>query len=116
MKNLILAAKMLGAFAMLSPDGFTIDKNTLEPITSGYCVAVADTQNSFGSDGALNVVNYASDNDNIKAFGGWFNQQNGLFYYDAVIVVNDLQTALRLGRENKQIAIFDLNRMKEITL
>jgi len=101
---------------MLSPDGFTIDKNTLEPITSGYCVAVADTQNSFGSDGALNVVNYASDNDNIKAFGGWFNQQNGLFYYDAVIVVNDLQTALRLGRENKQIAIFDLNRMKEITL
>ena len=38
------------------------------------------------------------------------------YYFDAVIIVNDLETAKRLGRENKQIAIFDLENLQEIRL
>lgn len=116
MKNLILGAKLLEAFAAQSPEGFTIDKNTLKPITKGFSVAVADTQNSFNTEGAAAVVNFANANENIKAFGGWYNSDNGLFYYDAVIICNTLEEAVKLGKLNKQIAIFNLNNMQEITL
>lgn len=116
MVNLALSFEMLQAVATMNPDGFTVDKNTFEPITSGYSVAVAETQNSFGNYGAAKVVSYANKHEEITALGGWYNSKNGQFYFDAVIIVNDLETAIRLGRENGQIAIFDLNSMQEIEL
>jgi len=48
--------------------------------------------------------------------GGWLNEKNGEYYYDAVMVVDELRTALFLGFRNKQIAIFDLEKGKEIKL
>ena len=116
MMNLALSFEMLQAVAIACPDGFTVDKNTFEPITSGYSVAVADTQNSFGNYGAAKVVSYANKHNEIKALGGWYNSKNGQFYYDAVIIVDTLEEALKLGRENGQLAIFDLNNMQEIEL
>lgn len=114
--NLALSFEMLQAVATMSPDGFTVNKNTFEPIVSGYSVAVKETQNSFGNYGAAKVVSYANKHEEIKALGGWYNSKNNQFYFDAVIIVNDLETAIRLGRENGQIAIFDLNNMQEIEL
>ena len=116
MMNLALSFEMLQAVAIACPDGFTVDKNTFEPITSGYSVAVADTQNSFGNYGAAKVVSYANKHNEIKALGGWYNSKNGQFYYDAVIIVDTLEEAMKLGRENGQLAIFDLNNMQEIEL
>jgi fructokinase len=116
MMNLALSFEMLQAVAIACPDGFTVDKNTFEPITSGYSVAVADTQNSFGNYGAAKVVSYANNHSEIKALGGWYNSKNGQFYYDAVIIVDSLEEALKIGRENNQLAIFDLNNMQEIEL
>jgi fructokinase len=116
MMNLALSFEMLQAVAIACPDGFTVDKNTFEPITSGYSVAVADTQNSFGNYGAAKVVSYANKHNEIKALGGWYNSKNGQFYYDAVIIVDSLEEALKIGRENNQLAIFDLNNMQEIEL
>ena len=116
MMNLALSFEMLQAVATMSPDGFTVNKNTFEPITSGYSVAVAETQNSFGNYGAAKVVSYANKHKEINALGGWYNSKNNKFYFDAVIVVDTLQEAIRLGRENGQIAIFDLNKMQEIEL
>jgi len=116
MKNLILGAKLLEAFAVQNPDGFTIDKNTLKPITKGFSVAVSETQNSFNTEGAAAVVNFANANENIKAFGGWYDKESGLFYYDAVIICNTLEEAVKLGKLNKQLAIFDLNKLQEIRL
>ena len=116
MMNLALSFEMLQAVATMSPDGFTVNKNTFEPITTGYSVAVKETQNSFGNYGAAKVVSYANKHQEINALGGWYNSKNNKFYFDAVIIVNDLETAIRLGRENGQIAIFDLNNMQEIEL
>lgn len=116
MMDLMLSFEMLQAVAIACPDGFTVDKNTFEPITSGYSVAVADTQNSFGNYGAAKVVSYASKHNEIKALGGWYNSKNGHFYYDAVIIVDSLEEAIKIGRENKQLAIFDLNNLQEIEL
>lgn len=106
----------LAAIAMANKEGFTVDAANLQPVTSGYAVAVADTQNSFGLDGLANVVKYVSEHPEINAFGGWYNEDNNQFYFDATVIVDDLQTAKDLGRYNNQIAIFDLANMKEIKL
>lgn len=116
MRNLMLSFEMLQAVAIMSPDGFTINKNTFEPITSGFSVAVKDTQNSFDAAGAARVVAYAAKHPEINALGGWYNSDNKKYYFDAVIVCDNLSDALELGKVNEQIAIFDLNTLTEIRL
>lgn len=106
----------LAAIAMANKEGFTVDAANLQPVTSGYAVAVAETQNSFGFEGLANVVKYVSAHPEINAFGGWYNSEDNKYYYDATVIVNDLEAAKELGRVNKQIAIFDLANLKEIRL
>lgn len=98
----------LATIAMNNKDGFTVNAANLQPVKRGYAVAVADTQNSFGFSGLANVVKYVSDHPEINAFGGWYNSQNNMYYFDAIVIVEDLAAALELGRINKQIAIYDL--------
>lgn len=116
MEKMLFTFEMLQTVAATFPNGFTCDKNTFKPITTGYAVAVADTQNSFGSAGAAKVAAYVCTHKEVAAVGGWFNTDNNQYYYDAVIICKDLQTATKIGRLNKQIAIFDLDNLKEIRL
>ena len=116
MMNLALSFELLQSVATMSPDGFTVNKETFEPITAGYSVAVAETQNSFDNAGCARVVAYAAKHNEVNALGGWLNTENGKYYYDAVIVCENLQDAIELGKANGQIAIFDLNNMVEIRL
>lgn len=112
-------AKVLAALAVIAaqnPEGYTVDAQTLQPVTSGYAVALAATQNSFGPEGLNRVVNYVAAHNGVNAFGGWMDQETGLYYYDATVIVNDLDVALALARENDQLAIFDLNTFAEIRL
>ena len=109
-------AAIIAAIAAANPAGFTVNAQTFEPITSGYAVAVLDTQNSFNAEGAARVMEYVNNHPEVNAVGGWYNSENGRFYYDATIVVNDLATAVELGKANQQIAIFDLNNLEEIRL
>lgn len=106
----------LAAIAINNKEGFTVNAANLQPVTTGYAVAVADTQNSFGFEGLANVVKYVSEHPEANAFGGWYNSENNMYYYDATVIVNDLEAAKELGRINKQIAIFDLANLKEIRL
>ena len=106
----------LATIAMANKDGYTVNAETLQPVTSGYAVAVADTQNSFGFEGLANVVQYVSEHPEVNAFGGWYNSENNMYYYDATVIVDDLDAAMELGRINNQIAIFDLANLKEIRL
>lgn len=106
----------LANIAIANKDGYTVNAATLQPVKSGYAVAVADTQNSFGLEGLANVVKYVEEHPEINAFGGWYNSENGKFYFDATIIVDDLNQALELGRVNKQIAIFDLKNSLPIDL
>lgn len=106
----------LTTIAMNNKDGFTVDAATLQPVKTGYAVAIADTQNSFGLEGLANVVKYVSDHPEINAFGGWYNSQNNMYYFDATVIVEDLAAALELGRINLQIAIFDLSNGLPIDL
>lgn len=106
----------LATIAINNKAGFTVNAATLQPVTKGYAVAVADTQNSFGFEGLVNVVKYVDDHSEINAFGGWYNTENNMYYFDATVIVNDLESAKELGRINKQIAIFDLANLEEIRL
>lgn len=106
----------LATIAINNKDGFTVNAANLQPVTKGYAVAVADTQNSFGFEGLANVVKYVNDHSEINAFGGWYNTENNMYYFDATVIVNDLESAKELGRINKQIAIFDLANLEEIRL
>ena len=116
MEKLMFTFEMLQTVAATFPGGFTCDKNTFQPITSGFAVAVAETQNSVDNYGAAKVAAYVCAHDEINAVGGWFNTENKKYYYDAVIVVKDLETAVSLGKANKQIAIFNLDTLEEIRL
>ena len=101
--------KALTAIAAANLEGYTVDAKTLEPITSGYAVAVLDTQNSFGTEGLERVINYVTTHKEINAFGGWFNKEDGQFYFDATVVVKDFNRAIDLARMNKQIAFYCLH-------
>lgn len=111
-----LLFSMLSAVAANNKEGYTVDAATLQPITKGYAVAVAATQNNFGPEGLARVIEYARTHKDVNAFGGWYNEENGLYYYDAVIIADSLADALELGKSNAQIAIFDLQNCKEIRL
>lgn len=111
--SLLLA---LAAIATTNKEGFTVNAATLQPVTAGYAVAVAGTQDSFGLEGLANVVKYVSVHPEVNAFGGWYNSENNMYYFDATVIVDDLEAAKELGRANKQIAIFDLANLGEIRL
>lgn len=111
MKELFFA---VAAIAAQNPHGFTISLETLEPVKNGYCIALAETQNSFGAVGLEKVLTVAQQKN--TAVGGWYDSKSGLYYYDAVIVCDSLEDALLLGKLNNQIAIFDLNAKQEIRL
>lgn len=115
MKKQTLFATLF-AIATQQADGFTVNANTLENITSGYAVAMAETQNSFGAEGLQKVIAFAKANKNVNAFGGWYDKKSGLYYWDAVVIVDDYEYAKSLGRQNKQLAIFDLTNCREIRL
>lgn len=106
----------LATIAMNNKEGFTVHASNLQPVKTGYAVAVADTQNSFGFAGLANVVKYVEEHPEINAFGGWYNCENDMYYFDATVIVDDLAAAKELGRLNKQIAIFDLENLEEIRL
>ena len=120
-KNLVLSS--VAAIAAINPDGFTVNAATLQPVTSGYAVALKRTQNSFGAEGLAKVANVIDElqasgnlNGRILAFGGWYDSESGLFYYDATVIYQDREKAIEAGRANEQIAIFDLSNLEEIRL
>ena len=120
-KNLVLSS--IAAIAAINPDGFTVNAATLQPVTSGYAVALKRTQNSFGAEGLAKVANVIEElqasgnlNGRILAFGGWYDSESGLYYYDATVIYQDREKAIEAGRANEQIAIFDLSNLEEIRL
>ena len=106
--------KAIFEIAKQNPDGFTVDLTTLKKVTKGISVAYLETQDSFGENGLKRVLNNALEHE--KKVGGWLNEENNLFYFDSIRIFTNLEEAKQFGRENKQIAIFDLSHLKLIKL
>lgn len=120
-KNLVISS--VAALAALNPEGFTVNAATLQPVSKGFAVALKQTQNSFGAEGLAKVVNVIEElkasgnlNGRTLAFGGWYDSESGLYYYDATVIFEDRAEAIEAGRANEQIAIFDLVNLEEIRL
>lgn len=112
-----LSFATLAAVAAANPSGFTVNAFTGIVPSSGYCVALAATQDSHGPEGLARVLELInSGTTRAEYVGGWLDQESGLYYYDATVVVNNLADALELGRVNGQLAIFCLDTMEEIRL
>ena len=106
----------IAAIAAVNPEGFTVYAKTLQSVTSGYAVAVKATQNSFGADGLVSVVEYAENNKDITAVGGWLDSETGAYYYDAVVIVKTEYEARAIAEREEQKAFFYLHEMKEYRL
>ena len=114
MNNLFTTLTMISA---ANPGGFTYNVNNNCLQSSGYAVALNATQNSFGAAGLESVINLvAAGTLGATCIGGWLDEVTGLYYYDAVVIVEDRDAAIILGREQQQIAIFDLSNSIEIRL
>lgn len=100
--------------AKANKDGFTIELESLKHVTSGIVVAYKETQNSFDVEGLKKCLKHALEHD--KVIGGWFNEENEKFYFDSCKIFTDLNEAIEFGRLNEQIAIFDLDNLREIRL
>lgn len=93
-KNLVISS--VAAIAALNPEGFTVNAANLQPVTTGYAVALKKTQNSFGAEGLAKVANVIDElqasgnlNGRTLAFGGWYASESGLYYYDATVIFED---------------------------
>ena len=120
-KNVVISS--VAAIAVMSPEGFTVNASNLQPVTTGFAVAMKQTQNSFGAEGLAKVANVIEElqassemNGRTLAFGGWYDSESGLYYYDATVIFEDRAEAIEAGRANEQIAIFDLANLEEIRL
>lgn len=120
-KDLVIST--IAAIAAQNPEGYTVNAATLQPITSGYAVALLVTQDSFGVKGLKKVVdvidkmqNQGEASRDSLAFGGWYDTKSGRYYYDATVIVKDRTEAMELARVNGQLAIYDLDNLDEIRL
>lgn len=100
--------------AKQNPYGFTYNLNTKTFVKFGICVAYNATQNSFDEAGAASAIAHALNHCGI--IGGWFNSENGRYYFDSVRIFRDRNEAIAFGLAEKQIAIFDLTNLNEIKL
>lgn len=106
--------KKVKEIAQANKEGFTISLLDFKTPKKGFCVAMQLTQNHFGDEGLKKVIEIAKQSTFLV--GGWYNDCENLFYYDCSMIIQDLETALKLGKANQQKAIFDLENQKVILL
>ena len=109
-------ADSVWVFSQTRPEGFTLDIRTWQEPGEGISVAYAETQNRHDREDLDYVVTHASSHEGY--IGGWFNSQDGLYYFDSVRLFpeDSLGKAEAFGRLNGQDAIFVLSKGKEIRI
>ena len=108
-----LLTRLVWHEATAKPLGGTLTLPDLLPPTTGFIVAVAATQDSFGIEGCESTVRHA-----LKAglLIGWWTNEDGEVQFDACLQIADRQAAEDRGRAEGQRAIFDLDTLTEIRL
>ena len=109
---------------ILENNGATFNPRNNELVISGYaCSGIKENETIINGKVTENdLVEYlnkfqADFTNNDKAMlGVWYNTENDKTYLDTSFVHNDLQSALQSAKELQELAIFDLNELKEIWL
>ena len=82
--------------------------------TEGIAVSYAATQNSHSRNQLDKVVSHALEHDGYV--GGWLNKDSGLYYFDSTRLFpeDQLDEALKFGKENGQYSVFILSSGVEV--
>ena len=109
-------ADKVWAFSQSHPDGFTLDIHTMTCPTEGIAVSYAATQDSHSRDQLESVVSHALQHDGYV--GGWYNSDNGLYYFDSTRLFPEdaLAAAIQFEKENGQHSVFILSTSTDIPL
>lgn len=99
-----------------NPSGFTIAPDMLTEPTEGYAVSKQDTRGLHGTVGFLTALAYALEHG--SHFGGWLDEESGLWHWDAtrVFPMGQLREAVQSAKDQRQIALFDIANGVEIRL
>lgn len=67
------------------------------------------------------IRDYITKNEDLlsnpeNSIGTWFNDKDGLTYLDISRTTDDLAEAIAIGKANKELAIFDLAKLEDISL
>ena len=113
-KSISTVADKIWAFASRHPEGFTLDIRTMTEPKQGIAVSYAATQNSHTRGQLDAVIRHALQNDGYV--GGWYNQENGLYYFDSTRLFpeDSLNEAVQFGKDNKQTSVFILSTSSEV--
>lgn len=100
-----------------NPEGFTFDlyTNDLLKIDYGYVVAIIDTQDSNVSANLPSVLR-AARKHNLHLVGGWWDEKEEKYYYDACAWFEDFSEAVAFAKTNKQKAIYNYEEKVVIDL
>ncbi len=106
----------------LKNNGATYNLNTGEINPSeGFFVGLNGMGETVGIDKPINGViqKFVLENSNLLSnreffVGSWI--EDDKLFLDIVVKVDDKQAAIDIGKDNKQIAIYDANKKEVITL
>lgn len=87
--------------------GFSLYDNMTSP-KKGYAVAIK------GYNHIDEMLNDTLEPNCVR--GGWKDTQENKDYFDKSLIVNDIKEAIRIGKERKELAIFDIANMEEIRI
>lgn len=100
--------------------GFSLSAAGEKP-TAGFMVSLVGHEKQIDADtlSVFDIEQYLEEHANeltSGAFlGAWFDiEKTGLMYLDISVNVPDKETALNIGRENKQLAVFDLQTRESV--
>ncbi|MCL1900052.1 MAG: zeta toxin family protein [Promicromonosporaceae bacterium] len=99
--------------------GFTVRTNDLTNVAHGFAVARSGSSSirpaTTQSDAADQILGYLREHPDAPNIGGWMDTEHHEICLDVVDIVADRDEAIRRGREQNQIAIFDLDALEEIS-
>ncbi len=87
-------------------DGFTYHLPTGTEPATGIMVAYGATQGSHSAPGFLRCLAHALAYDGY--LGGWYNAEEGLYYFDSCRRFEDLTEALLFAADNAQLAVYEI--------
>jgi hypothetical protein len=103
-----------------NPSGFSINLNSLENVKKGYVVSFTHINKNKNIDNILkriDFIKYAFPQlKKNLVLGGWYNKKDNCFYLDLGLNLKNKKHSLIIGKYFKQIAIFDINKLKEINV
>ena len=117
----VLASQLLRQ--LREDGGFTIDPKTWEPANfkTGYFVSVSGFETKYSASifthGVFSstIRSYSSLGSGMSYFiGAW--EDNGFYYFDLSLWIEDKEDAIEFGRANDQLAIWDIAKCESIKI